>query len=193
MAESSFLSDILRRVSVAPWRGGGRETGLADMCHELLSERSEASGLVLAREILERYEASDGDTKRAFFEALARDFGIDQEALKVAMAAVEGAPPEEAMDAARRLHFASEPRAEELIRVLNRVPGATSKLVHMRADLLGQLRDRTDLRGLDGDFRHLFASWFNRGFLEMRRIDWSTPAAILEKIIEYEAVHEIAG
>ena len=50
---------------------------------------------------------------------------------------------------------------------------------------------RDDLRVVDGDFVHLFSSWFNRGFLVLRRIDWSTPALILEKIIRYEAVHQI--
>jgi hypothetical protein len=46
---------------------------------------------------------------------------------------------------------------------------------------------------LDADLKHLFASWFNRGFLELRRIDWQSPAAVLEKLIAYEAVHEIEG
>ncbi|MDU8927210.1 malonyl-CoA decarboxylase [Alisedimentitalea sp. MJ-SS2] len=193
MAESSFLSDILRRVSVAPWRDSSREADLASMCHELLSERSEASGLILAREILDRYEISDDAAKVTFFEALARSFGVDREALTTAVADWEHASEDGVVDAARRLHFAAEPQTQELIRVLNRVPGATAQLVRMRADLLAILPDRPDLRGLDTDFRHLFSSWFNRGFLEMQRIGWSTPASVLEKVIAYEAVHEIAG
>ncbi len=89
------------------------------------------------------------------------------------------------------LHFASEPRRQELIRRLNRAPGGTSDLVAMRADLLDHLNGDKDLAALDRDVVHLLASWFNRGFLVLRRIDWSTPANILEKIIRYEAVHEI--
>src|SRR5947209_5547205 len=63
----------------------------------------------------------------------------------------------------------------------------------MRAELLTHLSARPDLRGVDDDFVHLFASWFNRGFLVLRPIDWTTPANILERIIRYEAVHEING
>ncbi len=97
------------------------------------------------------------------------------------------------MNAARALHFAAEPQSQELIRFINRVPGATAQLVSMRADLLDIMGKSEPLRGLDEDFQHLFSSWFNRGFLEIRRIDWSTSAEILEKIIAYEAVHQIAG
>ncbi|MCV0429869.1 MAG: malonyl-CoA decarboxylase, partial [Roseibium sp.] len=86
---------------------------------------------------------------------------------------------------------AAEPRRQELFRRLNRVPGATGALVKMRADLL-RLRNREpELEALDLDLRHLFASWFNRGFLVLRPINWESPAHILEKIIAYEAVHAI--
>ena len=193
MADRSFLSDILRRVAVSPWRGTGREGDLASMCHELLEERSEASGLVLAREILDRYEAADGETRAVFFNKLSREFGVDAADLNKAVADWSNVEGDSEVDLARRLHFAAEPQTQELIRVLNRVPGAAARLVRMRADLLTILKDHPGLKGLDADFRHLFGSWFNRGFLELRRIDWSTPAMVLEKIIAYEAVHEIAG
>jgi malonyl-CoA decarboxylase len=78
-----------------------------------------------------------------------------------------------------------------LIRRLNRAPGGTGELVAMRADLLKVLKSNKDLGALDRDIVHLLSSWFNRGFLVLRRIDWSSPANILEKIIRYEAVHEI--
>ncbi len=93
--------------------------------------------------------------------------------------------------AASEIHYASEPRRQELFRRLNRAPGGTGALVAMRADLLEAMRRDRGLAVVDRDFQHLFASWFNRGFLVLRRIDWSSPAAILEKIIRYEAVHEI--
>ena len=63
----------------------------------------------------------------------------------------------------------------------------------MREDVLRNLAKHPELKPVDADFRHLFVSWFNRGFLVLRHIDWSTPASILEKIIQYEAVHEING
>ena len=78
-----------------------------------------------------------------------------------------------------------------MIRRLNRAPGGTSELVAMRADLLALVKGNKDLAALDRDVVHLLSSWFNRGFLVLRRIDWSTPANILEQIIRYEAVHEI--
>ncbi|MDQ2092226.1 malonyl-CoA decarboxylase [Marimonas arenosa] len=189
MPERRFLSDILRRVAFGAWPGARHGGDLPEMCHELLGERSEASGLVLGREILDVYEAADAEARASFFEALAQAFGVDEAALEAAITAWRPGDGE----AARRLHAAAEPRSQELIRVLNRVPGATARLVRMRADLLGLIKARPHLRGLDGDFRHLFASWFNRGFLELRRVDWSTPAAVLEKIIAYEAVHAISG
>jgi malonyl-CoA decarboxylase len=89
------------------------------------------------------------------------------------------------------VHFASEPRRQELIRRLNRAPHGTSDLVAMRDDLLTHMDGRKDLAAVDRDLAHLLGSWFNRGFLVLRRIDWSTPANILEQIIRYEAVHEI--
>ena len=96
-------------------------------------------------------------------------------------------------DAAAEVHAASEPRRQELFRRLNLAPGGTAALVRMREQLMDVLDHRDDLAAVDDDFVHLFSSWFNRGFLVLRRIDWSTPAIVLEKIIRYEAVHEIHG
>ena len=89
------------------------------------------------------------------------------------------------------MHSAAEPRRQELIRRLNLAPGGTAALVRMREELLRALKEDRELEGVDSDFTHLFSSWFNPGFLVLRPIDWSTPANILEKIIRYEAVHEI--
>ena len=91
------------------------------------------------------------------------------------------------------LHAAAEPRRQELLRRLNLAPGGTAALVHMREQLLDAMDHREDLAAVDNDFVHMFSSWFNRGFLVLRRIDWSSPASVLEKIIRYEAVHRIRG
>ena len=93
--------------------------------------------------------------------------------------------------AAAELHAVTEPRRQELLRRLNLAPQGTGALVEMRGQLLDALARREDLAAVDADFAHLFSSWFNRGFLVLRRIDWSTPAVVLEKIIRYEAVHQI--
>jgi malonyl-CoA decarboxylase len=87
----------------------------------------------------------------------------------------------------------AEPRRQELIRRMNLAPRGTSQLVAMREDLLTAMKADPALAVADADFRHLFGSWFNRGFLTLQRIDWSTPAHILEKIIRYEAVHAITS
>src|SRR6185312_2229566 len=95
---------------------------------------------------------------------------------------------------AAEVHAASEPRRQELFRRLNLAPGGTAALVRMREQLIDVLEHRDDDLGqVDADFVHLFSSWFNRGFLVLRHIDWSTPAIVLEKLIRYEAVHEIRG
>lgn len=195
---NAFFSDLLATISergrTLLRRGDSADTkqdadGLLALCDALLSGRGEASGTALAREVLDIYGELDAAGRRAFFEGLVRDFGPDRERLSKAIETWRAKPSDED---ASSLHFASEPRRQELIRRLNRAPGGTADLVAMRADLLGMTNGHTDLAALDRDVSHLLSSWFNRGFLVLRRIDWSTPANILEKIIRYEAVHEIS-
>src|SRR5580658_5176652 len=161
---------------------------LADLCEELLSNRGEASGVALAREILACYADLTIGPRIAFFEALATRFGTDRTRIEAAIEAWRTMPSDAA---ATELHAAAEPRRQELLRRLNLAPQGTSALVEMRGQLLDTLARRDDLAAVDADFTHLFSSWFNRGFLVLRRIDWSTPAVVLEKIIRYEAVHQI--
>ncbi|MGB9323030.1 MAG: malonyl-CoA decarboxylase, partial [Pseudolabrys sp.] len=127
----------------------------------------------------------------AFFEALAERFGTDPARLEQAISSWRANPSDLT---AAEVHAASEPRRQELFRRLNLAPGGTVALVRMREQLMDSLGHRQkDLAAVDADFIHLFSSWFNRGFLVLRHIDWSTPAIVLEKIIRYEAVHEIRG
>ena len=177
---------LLRRVGSSEAKPDGAE--LIALCEALLSGRGEASGTAMAREVLDRYHTLDDAERLAFFETLTRDFGPDREKLAEAIENWRAQPSDED---ASDLHFASEPRRQELIRRLNRAPGGTSELVAMRADLLRLMNSHRDLAAFDRDVVHLLSSWFNRGFLVLRRIDWSTPANILEQIIRYEAVHEI--
>jgi malonyl-CoA decarboxylase len=165
-----------------------RSESLADLCEELLSNRGEASGVALAREILSRYDELTIGPRIGFFETLATRFGTDRARIEAALEAWRAHPTDAA---AAELHAASEPRRQELLRRLNLAPQGTSALVEMRGQLLDALARREDLAAVDADFAHLFSSWFNRGFLVLRRIDWSSPAVVLEKIIRYEAVHQI--
>jgi malonyl-CoA decarboxylase len=197
---NAFFSDLLSTISergrtllrLGSFDDKPDTSGLIELCEALLSGRGEASGTALAREVLDRYHHLDPLERLAFFETLARNYGPDPERLAQAIEAWRAQPND---DDASDLHYASEPRRQELIRRLNRAPGGTAELVAMRADLLNVLRDNKDkareLGALDRDIAHLLSSWFNRGFLVLRRIDWSSPANILEKIIRYEAVHQI--
>lgn len=196
---TSFFGELLQAISergralLARDRRGdasARSENLVELCEHLLSGRGEASGVALAREILTHYGTLTIGPRIAFFEALAQRFGIDRARMDQAIDAWRASPSDAA---AAEVHAASEPRRQELFRRLNLAPGGTAALVRMREQLMDSLDHRDDLRAVDDDFVHLFSSWFNRGFLVLRRIDWSTPAIVLEKIIRYEAVHEIRG
>jgi malonyl-CoA decarboxylase len=179
---------LLDRTRDRRGEAAARSEDLADLCEELLSSRGEASGVALAGEIFAKFAELTTGPRIAFFEALAERFGPDKVALEAAIAAWQAAPSDKT---AADLHDAAEPRRQELLRRLNLAPNGTAALVHMRERLIDALDHRTDLAAVDADFVHLFSSWFNRGFLVLRRIDWATPAMILEKIIRYEAVHAI--
>jgi len=165
-----------------------RSASLAQLCEDLLTGRGEASGVALASEILSCYGELTTGPRIAFFEALATRFGPERARLSAAATAWLSSPSDAA---ATNVHRASEPRRLELFRRLNLAPGGTAALVRMREQLIDALDHRDDLEVIDSDFLHLFSSWFNRGFLVLRKIDWSTPASLLEKIIRYEAVHAI--
>ena len=189
----TLFADILSAVFERRTRRDASEDAedgrpLEDMALALVKATGETSGLALAREILDRYELLDDAEKLAFFKHLAHSMDIDPETVRMSLDAYE----REANKASYRVFAAAvEPLRQEFMRRLNMVPGATGKLVNMRADLLRLGRNDPALQALDLDFRHLFASWFNRGFLVLRPISWESPAHILEKIIAYEAVHAI--
>lgn len=190
---TSFLDTIVDRGrELIRWKGPGdaARDDLEAMTERLLGNRGEASGVALAATILERLAKAQTAERFAYLTALADRFGADRGRLSAAIKAWQAAP-----DGRNELelHVAAEPRRQEVIRRLNLAPGGTAALVRLRQELLPHLPARPDLKPLDADFVHLFSSWFNRGFLSIRRIDWTTPAHILEKIIAYEAVHEIAS
>ncbi|MEP1768737.1 MAG: malonyl-CoA decarboxylase [Sulfitobacter sp.] len=195
MSRNNVLSDLMARVGEIGGRilstNNAHDTlPLADLCEELLSHRGEATGAAIGQAIFDRFDGLDAHAKHAFFEDLNSQFGVDTQAMQKAFSAWHESKQ---TNDARACHFQSEPKSQELIRRLNRVPNGTVRLIEMRNHLLRALKSDPTLRGLDDDFRHLLGSWFNRGFLELRRIDWDTSAEVLEKIIAYEAVHEIKG
>ena len=158
------------------------------LCHELISLRGEAAGRAIAREIVTRYGAMDDTARQRFFAALRDEFGADPQAIQHAATAY-GTDQNDANLAA--LQAAVEPPRQELFRRLNMAPEGTAAIVAMRSQLLRAMKQDPALACVDADLRHLLASWFNPGFLELRKIDWWTSAEILEKLIAYESVHKI--
>ncbi|CCF00942.1 putative MCD, Malonyl-CoA decarboxylase MCD (plasmid) [Sinorhizobium fredii HH103] len=199
MPGTSFFSDMLQGITERGRKllfAGPRsadvavEANLEALCEMLLSSRGEASGMAIAAEILGRWSKLDSAGLEQFLQMLSQKFGADTAKLDKA---VDRYRTEKSPSAIIALHKAAEPRRQELLRRLNHAPSGTAKLVRMRQQLLASKDRSAEFRAVDSDFAHLFSSWFNRGFLTLRPIDWSTPAHILEKIIKYEAVHEIAG
>ncbi len=160
------------------------------MCRDLMGRRGEATSAALAREIASLWWRTPETTRVHFFRTLAGEFNPDPEAVAEAAGAYARAPGPSTQIA---LFRAVEPPRQELLRRINYAPGGTAALVSMRAALLELLPDHPELAAVDADFKHLLNSWFNRGFLELRAINWDTPASILEKLIRYEAVHAING
>jgi len=163
---------------------------LQDYCEDLCSNRGEALGTALAREVVEAYDHASNDEKERFFFYLLDAHSADpDEVLNAAKAYKENGD----FKAFKALNLAAESPRQNLFRRINLAPGAIKTLVQLRQDLLVAIRKHPTLKPIDFDLQHLFNSWFNRGFLTLEEIDWQTPANILEKLIQYEAVHAMDG
>jgi len=162
---------------------------LTALCHGLLSERGEVSGVLLATQAQQAYESLDVPLRHAFFDVLVKEFSPDPEAVGRCGDAYRADPSAANLAELQRV---VEPPRQELFRRLN-MAGSTRMLVNMRRDVLDETRAHPQWTAIAADLEHLLASWFNRGFLSLQRIDWTTPANILEKLIQFEAVHAIQG
>jgi malonyl-CoA decarboxylase len=169
---------------------GRRQQDIVAMCKRLLHLKGEASAITLAHEILTTYKDLSSGSRLKFFKRLLTEFMPDTERLNQAITAYQREPNANTL---ATLEAAVESPRVELFRLLNMGPDGTASIISMRRDLRGMLADHPHLRPVDGDVVHLLRSWFNRGFLRIERISWKTPALILEKLIEYESVHEIRG
>jgi len=190
MSRISYLQDVLSSVFERSWNMLGTDDGrdMSTLCEAIFSEKGEVSGTKVAGALLAKYEELSEDEKLSFFQNVVQDYDLDLEAV---ISSAEAYKESQTPELLAQLTKQAEPKRRELLRRLNQVPGATEKLVHMREDLLDFLKDNPELESFDADFEHMFSAWFNRGFLVLKPIDWATPANILEKIIEYEAVHAI--
>lgn len=182
-------SGVARRLRT--WKGtAGALSGETTeaLCDRLLVRASPSMWLACATEILRRFAAADDSGKRAFLTLLAECYNADAERLTRAIERYRDDPAPERL---AELHAASEPRRQQILRRLNEAPDGTAMLLDMRGILLEANQDLPGFSALDSDFAHLFSAWFNGGFLELRRLDWSAPGAVLAKLMHYEAVHPI--
>jgi malonyl-CoA decarboxylase len=191
-----FFQDLVPSLRLSRWTPSALRKHLLkeetetieSLCAMTMASDGEYSSLLLAERILTAFEKLDNEAKVDFFSLLHTEYDIDIEGVKAAVSEYERSP-----DARNLLQVtgAAEPRRQELLRRINLAPESTRRLVKMREHLLRIMREKPELKKIDTDFHHLFNAWFNRGFLLMQPIDWTTSAHILEKIIAYEAVHEI--
>jgi len=161
-----------------------------DLGRALLSARGEVSGARVAAEVLAAYQTLDDEQVDWLFDRFVTTFSVDPKAVQHTATAyqLEGSAAN-----LLALQKAVEPPRQELFRRCNMAPGGTAILVDMRRRLLRTLGDHPERIEIDADLTHLFRSWFNRGFLTLQRIDWQTSAVVLERLIHYEAVHQIQG
>ena len=160
------------------------------LSERLVTRAGEADGTRVATALAGTVASLNPPALLAYFRWLVSDCGPPPTELLAAAGAYVAEPN---VANAARVTRAAEPARQELLRRINTASGGTALIVGLRATLLGLLTDHPELEPLEADMRHLLASWFNRGFLKLRRIDWHTSAAILEKLIAYEAVHTIAS
>src|SRR2546423_6255966 len=189
----------LEQVSVIADRGrgilsrgpSGRTPHTAEaLCEKLLSQRGEASGVARASELVRAVQAMDAGQATGFLHMLAARFGPDPDQVD---GAVRQWISRRDASAIADLATAAESPRQELFRRLNVAPGGTDAMVQLRARALELLPEASDLQPVEADLHHLFSSWFNPGFLRLEEVSWHTSAAILERLILYEAVHEIHG
>ncbi len=181
-----FLSGLVKRQR--GFFSKSDSESIDDLLEKLMGSVGEVSGIVTARQVLDRYATLNSDEQLAFFHHLEQNFNADENQIKSAYAKYVREPSSSTLS---DLSKVAEPLRQELLRRLNQTPGATHDLVAMRSNLLGFLKQHPVLSAVDEDFQRLFTSWFGRGFLQLQTINWSTSAAILERIIRYEAVHAI--
>lgn len=166
---------------------------LREQMRDCLEARGgEVSARLRAAALGRSYLQLDPEGRAIFLRVLARDFAVKDDAVEAAIDDYHRQEDEEGrIKATLRLREALEPSRVHLLRQFNALPEGVKFLVDMRVDLAGLLDQDPQLRALDSDLQALLMSWFDTGFLDLRRITWESSAALLEKLIAYEAVHQI--
>lgn len=161
---------------------------LLDLCKDLISHKGVASGIALAREVVNHYQKLNQEEKLTFFLDLDKQFGPSLPEIEKVAKDFVNQPGEQSL---RLLTTSLQSNRQKLFSRMNMAPNGTRAIVDLRKDLLKFIRSNPELKTVDDDLKVLLKSWFNPGFLVLKRINWDTEASILEKIIQYEAVHNI--
>ncbi|MDC6474526.1 malonyl-CoA decarboxylase family protein [Candidatus Pelagibacter ubique] len=161
---------------------------IISLCDDLISHKGAAFGITVARDITELYQSLSPENKLLFFQKINEKY---KPSFKKVNEAIENYTKSQNERALSDLFKVSEGNRRELFRRMNMAPNGTAIIVALREDLLKILKSNMELSELDNDLRHLFRAWFNPGFLKLTKITWDTKAAVLEKIIKYERVHQI--
>ncbi len=163
---------------------------IEELCQDLCSNKGEAMGTALACAVVNAYNDMSEEEKFNFYQLLINDYNPKNDDILHWADQYRSNQSQENLD---QLRNAIEPPRQHLIRRINMSPTGTPTLVQMRHHLQSLLDEHEEFQPIDDDLKHLLESWFNRGFLKIRSIDWKSPAHILEKLIAYEAVHEMNG
>ena len=162
----------------------------ASTARALLRLRGETASRSLAELVVRRYESMTDEQKTGFFQLILSDFGADRDAVDAAITTYQQ-DPNEANTVS--LAQAADSQRLNLFRAINTATGGIGVLLDMRSQILSRRDSNPELAPVEQDLKYLLTSWFNRGFLHLEQLDWTTPAHILESLIRYEAVHEIKG
>ena len=155
---------------------------------DVIGATGEVSSLVYSEHFLKLYQGLSLEKRISLLKHLLSEYDLDTTELQLAITEYTDNPTADGM--AQISNF-SEPKWQTLFRRLNATADGSVRMVRLREDILNSRRDHPDLSRLDVSIHELFVTLFNPGYLVLQPIDWSTPAEILEKIIAYEAVHEI--
>ena len=156
--------------------------------HGAVSARQHAAG------IGEVYLTLNDVGRKRFLEILASRFSVDRDLVRQASKRLAETDDDESFrQQLLALREVLTPPRQQLLQQFNALPQGVKFLIDMRAELLGFLFNSPDLKGLDDNLKQLLSTWFDVGFLQMEWITWQSPAALLEKLMDYEAVHAISS
>ena len=186
----SSIADVGQKLfkrSIVEVKKNDYET-IMSLCDDLLSNKGAAFGITVARDILLLYQDLNLENKLKFFLEINNKYKTNLNEIDNAITEFKKSNDEKNRN---KLFRVTEGKRRELFNRLNMAPNGISIIVSLREDLLNFINENSELESLDNDLRYLFRSWFNPGFLKLKTITWDTKAAILEKIIEYEKVHQM--